>query len=62
MKTRSPNRLLESSSSEVERLLLRAGRERAPHGAKRRAIAAATGVVAASALTAGTAGGAAVAG
>jgi hypothetical protein len=62
MKARSPDRLYESSSSEVERLLLRAGRERAPQGAKRRAIAAATGVVAASALTAGTAGGAVASG
>jgi hypothetical protein len=62
MKTRNPDRLRESSSSEVERLLLRAGRERAPRGAKRRAIATATGVVAATTLSAGTAGGAAVAG
>jgi hypothetical protein len=59
---RDPDRLLKSSGSEVERLLLSAGRERAPRGAKRRALAAATGVVAASALTAGNAAGAAVAG
>jgi hypothetical protein len=63
---RDPDRLLESSGSEVERLLLRAGRERAPRGAKRRAIAAATGVVAASTISggssAGSTAGAAVAG
>ncbi len=56
---RDPDRLLESSESEVARLLLRAGRERAPKGAKRRALAAATGVIAASTLSAGNAAGAA---
>jgi hypothetical protein len=59
---KEPNRLLESSDSEVERLLLRAGRDHAPRGAKRRALAAATGALAATTLTAGNAAGAAIAG
>jgi hypothetical protein len=59
---KGPNRLLESSENELERLLLRAARERAPRGAKGRAIAAATGVFAASTLSAGSAVGGAAAG
>jgi hypothetical protein len=47
-----PDRLVESSESEVERLLLRAGREPASSTARQRALLAATGVVAASTLTA----------
>jgi hypothetical protein len=57
-----PDRLVECSDSEVERLLLQAGRGGAPRGAKRRALAAATGVIAASTLTAGNAAGAAALG
>jgi hypothetical protein len=57
-----PQRLFDSSDDELERILLRAGRERAPRGAKRRALAAASGVIAASTLTTGNATGAALAG
>ena len=56
---KDPVRLVESSGSEVERALLRSGREGASRGAKKRALAAATGVLAASTLTAGNAAGAA---
>jgi hypothetical protein len=48
---RDPDRLLESSESDVERLLLRAGREPASSHARERALLAAAGVVTASTLT-----------
>ena len=48
-----PDRLVESSESEVERLLLRAGHEPASSTARQRALLAATGVVTASTLTTG---------
>ena len=57
-----PERLVESSESEVERLLLRAGRDGAPREARRRTLLAATGAVTGSTLTAGNATGAAAAG
>jgi hypothetical protein len=57
-----PERLVESSESEVERLLLRAGRDGAPREARRRVLLAATGAAATSTLTAGNATGAAAAG
>jgi TolA-binding protein len=51
-----PKRLSEGSKSDVERLLLRAGRARAPQGAKQRAMVVASGAMAASGLaTAGAA-------
>jgi hypothetical protein len=52
---KEPRRLRESSASEVERLLLRVGREGAPRGAKGRALAA-IGVVGASATVGKSAG------
>lgn len=48
-----PDRLVESSESEVERLLLRAGHEPASSTARQRALLAATGIVTASTLTTG---------
>jgi hypothetical protein len=57
-----PDRFVESSENEVERLLLRAGRDTSSPQARRRALLAATGVVTASTLSAGTATGAAAAG
>jgi hypothetical protein len=51
-----PDRLLESSDCEVERLLLRAGREGPPREGKHRALAAATAVMTSSTLAAGSAG------
>lgn len=48
---RDPDRLLESSESDVERLLLGAGREPASSRGRQRALLAATAVVTVSALT-----------
>ena len=48
-----PHRLLDASDSEIERLLLRAGRAGAPPGAQKRALVAATAVLGAS-MIAGT--------
>jgi len=59
---KGPKRLVESSENELERILLRAGRDSAPRGAKRRAIVAATSALAVTTVGAGTAAGAAAAG
>jgi len=53
---KDPKRLSEGSESDIERALLRAGRARAPQGAKQRAMVVASGAMAASGLaTAGAA-------
>jgi len=51
------SRLVESSNSEVERLVLGVEREHPPGGAKGRALVAATGALAATTLAAGSAAG-----
>jgi hypothetical protein len=48
-----PDRLLESTDDEVERLLLRAGRESAPRAAQERALLVATALVTAPSVSAG---------
>jgi hypothetical protein len=53
-----PKRLALSSESEVERLLLGAGRVRAPERSRERAFVVASGALGASAVAAGAAGGA----
>ncbi len=57
-----PDRLVDSSESEVERLLLRAGRDGASLEARRRVLLAATGMVTASTLTSTGVAGATAAG
>ncbi|MGA2449044.1 MAG: hypothetical protein ABTD50_10240 [Polyangiaceae bacterium] len=52
---RNPERCDDPALEEVERLLLKAGRAGAPAGSKQRALAAMTGVVAASAISGGQA-------
>jgi hypothetical protein len=51
-----PDRLFETSDEEVARLILKAGRAGAPPGARERAIALASSVVAGSSLAVGSAG------